>query len=109
MSLPLQIAAYGDCFEVFERAKANPRGVRVHMGPKNSAERMRYRMQMARRLARDESRRMYDRTAPQWNKSEFDDLILLLRQDEDGEWWVYVERYGMDIGVIEPLSDEASP
>jgi hypothetical protein len=66
-------------------------------------------MQMARRLARDESRRMYDRTEPQWGKSEFDDLVLLLRQDEDGGWWVYIERYGQEIGEIESLSNEATP
>ena len=108
MSLPLQMAAYGDCFELFERAKADSIGIRAFVGKKTAAERLRYRMQMARRLARDESKRLYDRDSPQWNKSEFDDLILLLRQDVDGDWWIYVERYGQEIGAIESLS-ETSP
>ena len=107
MSLPTQIAAYGDCIDLYERAKVDPVGIRAFVGKRTDAERLRYRMQMARRLVRDESKRMYDRTDPGWNKSEFDDLILLLRQDVDGDWWIYVQRYGQEIGEIENLSEDA--
>ncbi len=105
MSLPTQIAAYGDCFDLFNRAKNDDRGIRVFIGLENVALRLRHRMQMARRLQRDESKRLYDLHAPQWGKSEFDDLVVTVRKDTEGDWWLYIERYGMEIGEIESLSE----
>lgn len=105
MSLPAQLAAYADCIDLYERAKADEVGIRVFIGPEKSARRLQFRLQRARVLMRDEMKRAYVRDDPSWGKSEFDDLVTTVRKDEDGEWWVYIQRYGQEIGDIESLSE----
>lgn len=105
MSLPHQIAAYDDCVKLYETAAADPKGARACLITYGAAFRMRARMNMARYLLRQEAVRMYEPEDPRYNKSEFDYLKVTVKEDEAGEWWVYVEPHGMEMAIIESLSE----
>ncbi len=40
-----------------------------------------------------------------YGASEYDPLQLKLREDHDGEWWVYAERTSLDPSMVELLSE----
>lgn len=103
MSLPNTIASYEDCFSLFARAANKPKGSRALIGNFGDAKHFQMRMHQARKLQREETCRMYETTAPQYNKSEFDSLMVTLRIDGDGLWWVYVIPHGSQIEVIEDV------
>lgn len=103
MSLPDQIAAYNDCFDAFDEASANPRGVRVPFETEAAAKQFQLRMHNARAIDRQEARRIHERNTPQYGKSEYDRLCVRNPREKDGKWWVYIEPYAQSIGGIEPL------
>lgn len=106
MSLPNQIAAYEDCFDAFDRALADEKGVRVQFGDQGSAKFFQMRMQQARSLQRAESARLYERSDVRWNKSIYDSLVVRNPAvDPDGAWWIYIERHGAAITAIESISE----
>jgi hypothetical protein len=66
------------------------------------------RMNMYRSLERQESRKIYERGDPLYDKTEFDGLrITIHAADEgDGTWWAYVRRHGSNILEVEDLEAE---
>ena len=72
MALSESMAAYTDCYEIYDAARDNPQGVRVLIGEYSQAGIMRMRMNQARVLERKEAKRLYDRTDPKYGKSEND-------------------------------------
>ena len=109
MSLTDQPAAYIDCYELYRRAADTPGGVRMPIGPrKQAATFYQLRMNKARQIERDTSRRVYQSHEPGYDRSEFDSLQVQVRgPDADGFYWVYVRPHGrMDLlREIEPISD----
>lgn len=103
MSLPNQISAYPDCFELFDRAAASTKGARALLPDKSKAMLFQMRMHQARSLQRAETRRMYDKSSPQYDKSEFDHLRVSVQEDSTGGWWVYVIPHGTMIETIEEI------
>jgi hypothetical protein len=108
MALSEQIAAYPDCFDLFDRAMAHPVGVRALFKSESAARFFQMRMNQARTLQRRDSRRAYPAEDPRYGTSEFDPLIVRIKPaaEDDGTWWVYVERHGVEITNIEELDDE---
>lgn len=105
MALSNQIAAYEDCFDLYETAAADPIGARAMFRTESEAKLMQLRMNQARVLERDEAKRLYPREDHRWNKSGYDNLANRIREGADGSWWLYVERHGQDIVTVETLSD----
>lgn len=103
MSVPTTIGSYEDCFELYARAVATPKGTRALLHGYGDAKHFQMRMHQARKLQREESMRMYDATAPQYNKSEYDSLIVKVVCDTAGEYWVYIIPYGSQIAVVEDI------
>lgn len=103
MAIPNTLGSYEDCFALYARAAANEKGSRALLGDFAAANHFRMRMNKARSLDREESRRIYEENAPQYNKSEYDRLSVTLREDTDGKWWVYVAPHGQVIETIEDL------
>ena len=104
MSLPQRIAAYDDCFVIFERALTARKGTRVAFASHGEADFFSMRMQQARALQRAEARRMYPASDTRHDKSEYDVLhVSKARVDESGEWWVYIQRHDANILAIEDL------
>jgi hypothetical protein len=102
MSLPQRIDAYPDCFDVFDRALEQGK-VRVEFETKTEASIFQLRMCNARKLHRDETKRLYpEKTDPRHNRSPYDPLVVRNpAEDEIGHWWVYIEPHGSNILSIE--------
>ena len=102
MALSNQIAAYDDCFEIFEAASAT--GSRVCFNTKGEAAHFMMRMHQARSLQRQETCRLYEPTDMRWGKSSYDRLTVRQpREDDNGFWWVYIEHASANIVAVEPL------
>jgi len=102
MPLSNQVAAYKDCYELFDAAVNNEKGARALIGDHNKALMFRMRMNHSRVLLRDQSKRAYDRTHSLWGTCEYDAFIVRIKEDEEGQWWAYVEP-ASDIQTIEAL------
>lgn len=106
MALSNQIAAYDDCFGVFETAVKT--GARVCFETVGEARHFMMRMHQARALQREESQRLYESTDIRWGKSSYDRLTVRQPvEDKDGFWWVYIEHASANIVAIERL--ESTP
>lgn len=105
MSLPIQLAAYTDCEAVFAAAIADRRGAKVKLSDWNSANNFRLRLNYYRVLLRREACRLYEPTDPLYNKCEYDSFVNRITED-DGNYYVVVERYTLDKIEIEPISGE---
>lgn len=109
MPLTDQIGAYTDCFDIWNRALADPTGVRVLVSTQSQAFMLQMRLNHSRKLEREQSKRIYTKTDPQWNTSEFDPLIVRVKPTAEGDgWWVYIERHGTEIMDIETLSEDSA-
>jgi hypothetical protein len=107
VALTDQIAAYTDCLDIFDRAIEDRVGTRIQFKTFAEAHMFRMRLNHARVLVRRESQRVYERNDPRWGKSEYDILICRIKEDEEGFHWVYLERHGTEILVVESLDDSA--
>ena len=105
MALSESMAAYEDCYDYFERARASTNGIRVLVGSRSEAYILRMRINHARVLQRREASRIYERNDPRWGKSENDRLRVKILEtaEEDGKFWVYIEPWRQDIESIEEL------
>lgn len=107
MTLPNHLGAYDFEIEHFDRAVDEPRGIRVHFGKNaNDAKKFQLRMHQARALHRQQSRRMYPKEDIRSGASIYDPLIVRVREDVEGDWWVYVEKQKFDPNRIESLTEE---
>ena len=107
MTLPNQIAAYEDCFILYDKALADPLGARALFDTKSKARVFIMRMHQARQLERDESKKQYPKEDPRWGKSEYDSLRVTLREGDPSDgWWVYVDRHSAEILAMETLSQD---
>ena len=59
--------------------------------------------ELRRVLQRREAVRMYERTDPRFGKSEFDKFRLKIVEaaEQTGEWWVYIDPFGMEREIME--------
>ncbi len=105
MALPLAPAAYTDCYDHFERAQRSERGIRILSDSYEAAFHLRSRMNQARVIERRESARIYPRADPKHAKSENDcfKLTLVKTAEDDGKWWIYVQRWDQTEVEIEEL------
>ena len=105
MALPDNISAYDDCFDLFDRACADPKGARALIGSFEQAKRYQMRMNTARALQRKESKRIYKPDELAYGKSEYDYLKVTTRFDNEEQWWVYVEPHREDVLLVQGLSE----
>lgn len=104
MSLPTAIGAFVDCLDHYDRALASNRGIRVQFGTYSDARYFAMRMQQARSLHRDESRRIYPKEDPRWGVSEYDGLqVKNPIADTEDHWWVYIERHDARVLAVEEI------
>ena len=101
MPLATNLSAYEDCFDLFDRAKQSPRGIRVSVLDQGAAYQLRLRLYYSRRLLRDEARTIYAHDDPAYGISAFDALAISIREVEE-QWWVFIEPRSV-IGEIQEL------
>lgn len=108
MTLSTAISAFDDCHRVMSLALEDTRGSRARFPTYEKAAYFGNRCNRLRILDRRESRRMLEATDPGYDTSEFDRLVIRkARQSADGWWWIYVEHVGIDLDVVEALSEAA--
>jgi hypothetical protein len=107
MSLPNSLGAYRDCQDLFERAFADPKGVRAGFATYDAAFAKRQRMHYYRNLDRNANAKMYPSGHPMHGASATDDYMLRIIKDDDTppKWWLYVEARSAQILHIESLSE----
>jgi len=106
VTLPTSIQAYSDCYDVFERAKADPVGIRVWVGEREKdAVYLRSRMHYYRSLLRDQNAILFPKGHPMHGCCEYDVFVLRPVQDTEGDWWLYIEANIISADRIESLSE----
>jgi hypothetical protein len=107
MSLPLVLSAYRDCLDLFERATADPKGVRAGFGTREAAIQKRQRMHMYRGLDRRANAKIYPGDHPMHNISAYDDYVLQIIPDDDTppKWWLYITSRSAQVLHVEGLSE----
>lgn len=108
MSVPTTPRAYDDCFEVYDKALADPIGIRVKMKDFDAANHFRQRMHSARKIDRQRNAFTYEMDHPMFNASAWDCLYLTIEHDHDAGHFVYIRKRPVP-QEIERLSDIALP
>jgi hypothetical protein len=105
MSLPSHLDAYEDCLDYFEKALADPSGIRISFDDYGQANLFTMRMHQCRALHRALHRRVYAPDDHRHGRSEFDKLMVRQpRYDDVAHWWVYVERADASVVSVESLT-----
>jgi hypothetical protein len=105
MSLPQSLGAYRDCAEYFLRATSDPRGIRLCGGAYAICFGLRQRMHYYRNLDRRANATTYPIGHPMHGTSAYDDYILQIIKDVDGQWWLYITPRSGQVLHIEGLSE----
>lgn len=105
MPLPTSLQSYQDCLDFFEKVVDDPLGGRLFVGPYSDAHYFRLRCNKARQLHREENKKIHEEGMPLWGASEYDPLQLKLKEDLEGNWWVYAERTRLNAADVELLSE----
>lgn len=104
MSSPKSRNAYGDCYDLYDKALDAPHGIRFRVESPEVATNLRMRLHMSRQIDRDHNSQLHPRGAPMHANSVYDPLQVLIRTDDDA-CWVYIEpRTVPIIGEIEELT-----
>jgi hypothetical protein len=108
MSLPTTLDSYDDCTDFFDRALADPFGIRIAFTDSGQAALFCMRMHQCRALHRALHRRLYPDDDPRHGRTEFDRLMVRApRFDGEEHYWVYIERATSSVAAVETLSQEA--
>lgn len=105
MSFSNSRQSYKDCEDFFVKALADDKGARLFVGPESKAEYFRARANYFRVLDRKENALIYKEGDPMYNKSVYDVLTLVLKDDTGGDWYVYAEKREIAEEDIESLSE----
>lgn len=104
MALPKVTAAYEDCYDYFDQARASANGIRILLETKSQAMHLQFRLHQARSLERRDNSRIYDRSDPRFGKSENDKFRVAVREAAEGDsWWVYIEPWNQKVETVEEL------
>jgi hypothetical protein len=104
MSTSTSKSAYADCFDLFDRALAAPRGIRNRCEDDGVAYQLRGRLHTARKLSRLEAFEIYEADDPLYGQSPYDHLVVKIKEAEGG-WWVYIEPRRV-VGEVQELAAE---
>lgn len=105
MSLPTSLGAYRDCADLFNRAMADPKGVRACLTTFEACFQKRQRMHYFRNLDRKANAKTYPTDHPMHGASALDDFVLQIIKDVDGLFWLYISPRSGQIIHIEGLSE----
>lgn len=105
MSLPTSLGAYRDCAALYESATADAKGIRACLGSYEAAVQMRTRLHYFRTLDREANATTYPKGHHLHGQTIYDDFIIQLREDYDGEWWVYITARSSKVLAIQSLSE----
>lgn len=98
--------SYEDCFDYFDQALADPKGLAMAFEFSGDARQFRLRMNAARALDREENARLYadNQNHPLFGRSMYDQLQLKIREG-DGKTYLLVEKVGQVVIATIGLSE----
>lgn len=106
MSLPTTPTTYGDCYEVLDKAAAEPKGIRVKVPDYDSAMFFRMRLHQARKIVRKQNKDIYEADHPMHNASPYDELVIRNPRRVNDDFWLYIEKYqSIPDNLVQSLSD----
>lgn len=98
--------AYSDCFDLMDKAIADPKGIQVKFAASEEAWHFRIRLHTARKIDRKDNMQTYPETHPMWGKSVYDSLTMRIRsQGANGIAWLRLEKIDAREFEIESLSE----
>ena len=100
MTTPTSRAAYKAEYDLLDKALESTTGVRIEFESQGDARHLQVRLHKARSYDRDLNRESRSPDDPLYGVSDFDCLTVRIREDE-GKWWVYIERYATGFRVEE--------
>lgn len=105
MTAPTTRLSYGDAYDALDRAKDDAKGIRLRFDDYSAAATFRSRVHYARAVDRRDNAQIYDESDPLFGRSAYDPLVVRIKQDSEGLWWVYIEHASIENMVVESLSD----
>jgi len=107
MAINLSRLAYGDCYDLLEKAISSdyPTGLRVKFANRNEAIHFRQRLHNARYVDRLDNTKVYPDTHPMYGRSVYDIVNIRVRDLVDG-WWLRLERVDARQFTIVALEDD---
>lgn len=101
--------SYGDCFELMDKAIADPKGIRIKFADANAAMYFRIRLHTARRIDRTDNLETYPAGHQMHGKSVYDPLTMRIRTRSDGVWLRLEKVDAQEFEVASLSEDEPEP
>ena len=96
--------AYSDCFDLMDKAIADPKGIKIKFAQGEDAWHFRIRLHTARKIDRNDNRDIYDQGHPMHGRSVYDHLTMRIRKSGDFAW-LRLERIDAREFEIESLTE----
>jgi hypothetical protein len=100
--------AYGDCFDLMDQAIESKKGTRVLCNDRDSAIFLRMRIHNARKIDRNDNLKEYPEESPLYGRSIYDELMATIRDDTDGQSWLYLEKINTRTFHVEEIEDNGN-
>lgn len=99
--------AFSDCYDLMEKAIADPKGIRIKFLSRDDAWHYRLRLHNARQIDRKDNLEIYEEGHTMHGKSPYDVLIMRIEEATNGAvgWWLKLEKLSIDDLEIESLSE----
>lgn len=108
MSLTSSRLAYTTHFELLDKAIAG-NGVRVKCKNIQLARRLRLELYYARKIDRDENRKVEEEGTVMHGRSIYDPIRCTAWEDERGQWWLYIQKVDLSTMEMEELDAPSRP
>lgn len=105
MTAPTTRLSYGDAYEALDLAKDDAKGIRLKQKDYAAACTFRSRIHYARQVDRRDNLEIYEPSDPLYGRSVYDTLVVRIKEDTEGAWWVYIEHATIANMVVESLSE----
>lgn len=112
MTLPTSRLAYTDCYNAFDQAVADRKGIRIRMPSQDKAIYYRMRLNQARKIDRRDNCEIYEEGHALHGRSAYDAIVIRLLPEVDdddvptGNWWLYLQKQEIIPGIVESLSED---
>src|SRR5258705_21847 len=101
--------AYSDCFDLMNKAIADPKGIKIKFAQGEDAWHFRIRLHTARKIDRNDNKVTYPENHAMWGRSVYDQLTMRIRMEDrsklGGPAWLRLERIDTREFEVESLSE----
>lgn len=97
--------AFSDCFDLFDQALGDSKGLRVRCPSFEAASHLRMRLHTARTIDRKDNKASYDKEHKLHGRSPFDEICCRILYDEQDTVWLYLDRVTAVEYEVEALSE----